>query len=101
MEQSNQIKIVKLYLEKKPTFKLPLSDEGSDYLDSLGIKEHVITWKQLFDQINEEIKIEDKNDESIKRFKVIINRLSFLDKVTIISLLHAISESTYFFSKND
>jgi hypothetical protein len=42
---------MKAYLEINHNFKLPLTEEGSDYLESLGIKEHVIAWKQLFDPI--------------------------------------------------
>jgi hypothetical protein len=39
-----------------------LTQEGSDYLKSLDIKEHVISWKQLFDPIK---KKEDDGEESI------------------------------------
>ncbi len=60
-------------------FSLPLSEEGSDYLDSLGIKEHVIAWKQLFDQFKNELRILDEDDELIQRFKLILDRLDFLD----------------------
>ncbi len=78
-----------------------MSDEGSDYLDSLGIKEYVITWKQLLDQIEKELESEDKDDDSFERLKVILDRLSFLDKDTIISLLHALSAMTHIFNKKN
>ncbi len=54
---------------------LPLSEEGSYYLDSLGIKDDVITWKQLLDQIQIEFEIEDEDDESIERFKIMLDSL--------------------------
>ncbi len=47
----------------KPYFDLSLSEEGSEYLDSLGIKEDVITWKQFYDQIKEELENKDEDDE--------------------------------------
>jgi hypothetical protein len=34
-------------------------------LESLGIKEYVIEWKQLFDAIKKELKSEDDGEESI------------------------------------
>ena len=44
---------------------MPLTQEGSNYLESLGIKAYVLTWKQLRDQILEELKSEDEDDQSI------------------------------------
>jgi hypothetical protein len=42
-----------------------LTQEGSDYLENLGIKEHVLAWKQLRDQIMKELESKDEDDESI------------------------------------
>jgi hypothetical protein len=42
-----------------------LTLEGSDYLESLGIKEHVLAWKQLLDQFEEESMSKEEDDESI------------------------------------
>jgi hypothetical protein len=36
-----------------------------NYLESLGIKEHVVTWKQWPDQILEELERKDEDDELI------------------------------------
>jgi hypothetical protein len=44
-------------------------------LESLGIKEHVIAWKQLFDPIEEELESKDEGEESIKNFKVILDKV--------------------------
>ena len=41
-------------------------------MESLGVKEHVIAWKQLFDQIEKELESKDESEESIKNFKVIL-----------------------------
>jgi hypothetical protein len=75
LEESNQIKLIKAYLEVNHYFKLPLTLEGSDYLESLGIKEHVIAWKKLFDLIEEELDSKDEGEESIKKFKVILDKV--------------------------
>jgi hypothetical protein len=56
-------------------FELPLTEEGSDYLESLSIKEHVIAWKQLFDQVRKELRTGDEGEESIKNFKVILDKV--------------------------
>ncbi len=69
-----------------------MSDEGSDYLDRLGIKKDVIAWKQLFDQIMEELKSKNEDDESIQRFKVILEGLTSLNKKTVICWLHFFSD---------
>ena len=65
LEKSSQVKLVKVFLEKYSRFKLPLTEEGSNFLESLGIKEYVLTWKQLHDQIEEELESEDEDDQSI------------------------------------
>ncbi len=72
-----------------------MSKKGSKYLDSIGIKENLISWKQLYDQINVEFKSKDEDDESIQRFKVILDRLYMLYKDTVISLLNAISDNLF------
>jgi hypothetical protein len=41
-------------------------------LETLGIKEHVLAWKQLLDQILKELESKDEDDESIQKFKVIL-----------------------------
>jgi hypothetical protein len=38
-----------MYLAMHPNFKLPLTKEGSEYLEELGIKEDLVEWKKLFD----------------------------------------------------
>ena len=45
-----------------------MSLEGSEFVDSLGIKEDLIAWKQLYDQIRKELWSVDEDDESIHRF---------------------------------
>jgi hypothetical protein len=75
LHESTQIKLIKAYLEINRFFILPLTEEGSDYLESLGIKEHVIAWTQLFDSIEEERMSEDKGEKSIKNFKVILDKV--------------------------
>jgi hypothetical protein len=45
LEISNQIILVKVFLEKYPHFELPFGEKASDILESLEIKEYVITWK--------------------------------------------------------
>ncbi len=57
----------------------------------------MITWKQLYDQIKEELESEDKDDDSIQRLKEILDRRSFLDKDKIISLLHVLSIHSFIF----
>jgi hypothetical protein len=42
-----------------------LTQEGSDYLESLGIKEHIIEWKQLYVLIKKELESKDEGEESI------------------------------------
>ena len=51
---------------------MPLTQEGSDYLVTLGIKEHVLAWKQLLDQIFKELESKDEDDESIYIFELIL-----------------------------
>jgi hypothetical protein len=55
-------------------------------LESLGIKEHVIAWKQLFDQIKDEL----KSEESFKNFKVILHKISDLTKEAFLSLVYVL-----------
>jgi hypothetical protein len=49
-----------------------LTQEGSYYLESLGIKDHVLAWKESFDAIFEELESKDEDDESIYIFKLIL-----------------------------
>jgi hypothetical protein len=79
-----------VFLEKIPDFDLPLTEEGSNCLESLGIKEYVLIWKQLYDKIKEELKSEDEDDQSIWKLQVMLLALSFLDKDLVISLLNAL-----------
>jgi hypothetical protein len=44
-------------------------------LESLGIKEHIIAWKQLFHPIKKELESKDESEESIKNFKVILDKV--------------------------
>ena len=44
-------------------------------MESLGIKEHVIAWKQFIDRIDEELESKDEGEESIKNFKVILDKV--------------------------
>jgi hypothetical protein len=43
-------------------FDLPLTIEGSNYLENLGILDHVIIWKSLELQMEEEFKNKDEDD---------------------------------------
>jgi hypothetical protein len=45
-------------------------------LENLGIKEHIISWKQLLDPIREGFGSKDEGEESIKNFKVILDKVS-------------------------
>jgi hypothetical protein len=56
LDHESEIKLIKVYLEMNSNFKLPFTQEGSDYLESLGIKDYVLAWKQLYDQIKQELK---------------------------------------------
>ncbi len=78
LDKFSQIKLVKLYLEKFPDFQLELSEEASNLLDSLGIKEEIIAWKQLWNKINDELHITDEDDELIEKFKLILEDITFL-----------------------
>ncbi len=50
LEISNQIKLIKAHLViNHDEFKLPLSEEGFELLESFHIEEYVITWKILSD----------------------------------------------------
>ena len=51
---------------------MPLTQEGSDYLVTLGIKEHVLAWKQLVDQIFKKVESKDEDNESVYKFKDIL-----------------------------
>jgi hypothetical protein len=64
-------------------------------LETLGIKEYLLTWRQLFDQIKEG-QSEDENDESIKKLLVIIQKLPLLNKDLVISLLLALFNNNLF-----
>ena len=78
-------------------FKLPLTEAGSNYLETFGIKEHVISWKQLYDQIEEEDQGEDEDEESFKKVKVMKENFELLlNKELFISLLHALIRSDFF-----
>jgi hypothetical protein len=44
-----------------------LTEEGSNYLETFGIKEHVISWKLLHDKIVEEDLGEDEDEESFQK----------------------------------
>ncbi len=48
-------------------------------MDSLGIKDYVVEWKELYDQMKEELENEDESDESIQIFKLILEPLYFLN----------------------
>jgi hypothetical protein len=66
-------------------------------LESLGIKEQVVTWKQWHEQIMEVVKSEDEDDQSIEKFKVMLHSFQFLhDKDSFISLLYVIYDSSSF-----
>ena len=66
-------------------------------MESLGIKEQVVTWKQWYDQIVEVVKSEDEDDESIYKFKVMLHSFQFLhNKDSFISLLYVLQRSRYF-----
>jgi hypothetical protein len=72
-------------------------------LESLGIKEQVVTWRKWFDQILEVLKSEDEDDESIYKFKVMLDSFQFLhNKDSFISLLYVLYQSDSFLnSKNN
>jgi hypothetical protein len=65
--------LIELYLEVNYDFK-------ETHFLGLGIKENVIAWKQLFDQIYKELQTQDKIEESIERLKVILEKVSCLTK---------------------
>ena len=66
-------------------------------MESLGIKEQVVTWKQWFDQIMEVVMSEDEDDESIEKFRVMLHSFQFLqNKDSLISLMHLLHRSGYF-----
>ena len=60
-------------------------------MESFGIKEHVITWKVMSDLIVEGLENEDEGEESIKKFKVILDDISSLNKEVFLSFLHVLS----------
>jgi hypothetical protein len=66
-------------------------------LESLGIKEHVIAWKQLFNPIYEELESKDESEEKIKNFKVILYKISDLTKEAFLSLLYVLYLKRYHF----
>ena len=72
-------------------------------MESLGIKEQVVTWKQWYEQIMEVVKSEDEDDESIYKFKVMLHSFQFLhNKDSFISLLYVLYQSDSFLnSKNN
>ncbi len=72
-----------------------MTQEGSDYLDSLGIKEHVIAWKNLYDQLKLDLKNEDESKKSISNFKLILDAVSNLTKDEYISLVHVLYRERY------
>jgi hypothetical protein len=66
-------------------------------LESLGIKEQVVTWKQWYDQIMEELWIKDEDDQSIEKFKVMLHSFQFLhNKDSFISLVYVLNKSPFF-----
>jgi hypothetical protein len=66
-------------------------------LESLGIKEQVVTWKQWLDQIVEVLKSEDEDDKSIYKFKVMLHCFQFLqNKDSFISLIYVLQRSSSF-----
>jgi hypothetical protein len=66
-------------------------------LESLGIKEQVVTWKQWLDQIVEVLESEDEDNESIEKFKVMLHSFQFIhNKGSFISLLYVLQRSRYF-----
>jgi hypothetical protein len=66
-------------------------------LESLGIKEQVLTWKQWYDQIKEVLKSKDEDDESINKFKVMLHSFQFLqNKDSFISLVYVLEKSRHF-----
>jgi hypothetical protein len=71
-------------------------------LESLGIKEQVVTWKQWLDQIVEVLKSEDEDDESIEKFKAMLHSFQFLhNKDSFISLVYFLYGKAYFFSSKN
>jgi hypothetical protein len=65
-----------------------------NYLEGLGIKEHVVTWKQWHDQILEELERKDEDDESIKNLEEMLHSFHFLEnKEAYISLLYVFKKS--------
>jgi hypothetical protein len=54
--------LIKTYLEINNKFKFPLTQKGSDYLDKLGIENHVIKWKEIFDRVQIELGKEDQEN---------------------------------------
>ena len=50
----------------KHNFELPLTQWMSDFLERLGIKEQVLKWKQLRDEIHYELFIDSTNKDSDK-----------------------------------
>jgi hypothetical protein len=66
-------------------------------LESLGIKELVVTWKQWYDQIMEVVESKDEDDQSIEEFKVMLHTFQFLqNKDSFISLVYVLNRSGYF-----
>jgi hypothetical protein len=67
-----------------------LTQEGSDYLESLVIKEHVISWKQLSDPIYEELVNRNEGEESINECKVILDKVESVTKEVFLSLIYVL-----------
>ena len=60
------MKLINIYLERNIDFKLPLTQEGSAFSESLGIKEEdLIAWRHVFDLIKKELLVQDENEQSI------------------------------------
>ena len=68
-------------------------------MESLGIKEHVIAWKNLFESIKEDLRTYEEDEESIKNFKVKLHKISDLTKEVFLSLLFVLYDVRYLFSK--
>ena len=63
-------------------------------MESFGIKEHFIAWKQLRDQILNEIMNEDEGEESINELKVILDKIASVTKEVLLSLVFALHKSS-------
>jgi hypothetical protein len=73
-----------------------------NYLEGLGIKEHVVTWKQWHDQILEKLERKNEDDQSIKNLEEMLHIFQFLEnKGAFISLLYVLRSSIYFIINNN